>query len=100
MGLIVLAVVALAAAAVALWQLVRRRRLCRVLAQERATNVVIRDCLHQDLNVFRARVLGMRAELPVVAEQRVLAEAGLVVDAALSAWVSESSDPRSEGGPV
>lgn len=82
-------------AAVAVYALARRERrmreLRRVLAREQASHRLMSGCLVRDLEVFRRRID------PLLAQQSVLASAGLVLDDALSAH--DHTTPPMEGGP-
>jgi hypothetical protein len=79
-------------AAVAVYALARRdRRLRRQLARERASYRLMSGCLVRDLDTFRRRMH------LVVAQQAVLAAAGLVLDDALAHH--DHSTPPTEGGP-
>ena len=79
------------AAAVAVWAVVRDRRLRRQLARERVESRLTDGCLVRDLDVFRRRLDGLAAQrVPVVG-------AGLVPDAVLV--TPHRVDPPTEGGP-
>ncbi|MFF9287471.1 hypothetical protein [Streptomyces griseosporeus] len=82
---------AVLAAAVAVYALVRERRLRRRLVLERASGRLMAGCLAHDLEVFRSRVT------PLLAQQAVVTAAGRVLDDALSAH--DPQVPPMEGGP-
>jgi hypothetical protein len=85
------AVLTAAVAVYALHVSCRNRRLRRLLASERVSSRLMTGCLVRDLAEFRRR-LGH-----AMAQQAVLAAAGLVLDDALSAH--DSTTPPTEGGP-
>jgi hypothetical protein len=78
-------------AAVAVYALVRDRRLRRTLARERASHRLMAGCLSRDLEAFRRRIS------PLLAQQVVVSAAGPVVDDVLSA--RDPQVPPMEGGP-
>jgi len=85
------AVLTAAVAVYALAQARRTRVLSRQLARERVSHRLTSGCLVRDLDVFRRR-LGQ-----AMAQQAVLAAAGLVLDDALSDH--DPMTPPMEGGP-
>ena len=88
------AVTALAVTAVVV--LIRRDR--RRLRREAVAERLMAGCAHRDNAALAAELQAFRRRMePVLARQQVVAEAGLVVDEALSAHNPES--PPMEGGP-
>lgn len=87
----VLSAAAALAAAVAVYALMRDRRMRRELARERATHRLTSGCLHRDLEAFRRRMN------QTLAQHAVLAAAGLVLDDVLAH--SDPISPPLEGGP-
>lgn len=78
-------------AAVAVYALARDRRLRRQLVRERVSYQLVSGCMARDVDHLRRRLN------QAMAQQAVLASAGLVVDDVLAA--RDRTDPPSKGGP-
>ncbi|WP_328545428.1 hypothetical protein [Streptomyces europaeiscabiei] len=92
--------VALAAGLVCAAAVYRQRALQRTLARERAASRLTAGCLHRDMAAFRERVGVLMAQQG--AAHGALAEADLVLDAALAAHRSRPGGDFDdlEGGPA